>query len=389
MKFGRMALMAVCVAAAVVVGCSEQVVEEEPEGNDLTEQAMAAAEASGYKLRKGGDGGVLRICSWSDYLAPDVVKSFERALGVKVIVDAFISNEAMYAKLKKGGVRYDIVVPSSYQVVRLAKEGLLDVLDPARIPNVRKNFDPSFKLLVLDSSFRRSVPYTVTCTGFMYAKGKMPAGADVNSWAILGHPAMKGHITLLDDGREVIGGALMFLGYSVNSKNPKEIDAATAQVLKWLGAVRRLDGENYKTDVPGGTTWLGLGYSTDTAQIILGDVGTGAPPREDIGFALPREGFSIALDELAVVRDAPRKDLAYAFINYVYDGDVAAANMNFLCGPSPVLPGIEQLDDNYRQVIIPDEETLARGQVLRPFDDPAVVGLYDKAWKKIKAAASK
>jgi len=387
MKFSSLKFVTAYVSAAVLAGCSEQVVENEE--TDLSAQALAAAEASGFRPPDGGDGGELHIYTWCDYIAPEVISSFEKALGVKVVVDTFDSNEAMYAKLKAGGTGYDIIMPSSYQIAMMAKEGMIDVMDHAKIPNVRKNFDPSFTRQILDPTFKYNVPYAVTYTGFMYAKDKVPAGADISSWAILGHPAMKNRISFLDDIREVIGGALMYLGHSINSKDPKEIDAAVAQVLKWRANVRKFDGESYKTEVPSGATWIGHGYSTDTTQVIVGDEEAGAPARNDIGFALPKEGFTVAFDEMVIAKDAKRKDLAYAFVNYIYDGDVAAVNMNYICGPNPVKPGIEQLDDEYRKLIVLDEETLKRGRVLTPIEDPAVMELYNKAWDKIKATTAK
>ncbi len=370
----------------VLIGCSEQTTEVEE--IDLTAQARAAATGSGFK--PSGGGGELHIYTWCDYIAPEVISSFEKALGVKVVVDTFDSNEAMYAKLKAGGTGYDIIMPTSYQIATMAKEGMIDVLDHTKIPNVRKNFDPAFQPQILDPSFKYNVPYAVTYTGFMYVKDKIPEGAEVNSWAILGNSAMKNRISLLDDIREVIGGALMYLGYSINSKNPQEIDAAVAQVLTWRDNVRKFDGESYKTEVPSGATWIGHGYSSDTMQVIVGDEEAGAPPRDDIGFALPKEGFTIAFDEMVIAKQAKRKDLAYAFINYIYDGDVAAANMNYICGPNPVKPGIDQLDEDYRKLIILDAETLKRGQVLIAFEnDPIAIDLYNKAWDKIKATTAK
>ena len=224
----------------------------------------------------------------------------------------------------------------------------------------------------------------------MYLKDKIPHGVDPESWSVLGVAALKGRITLLDDIREVIGAGLMSLGYSINSTNPKEIDAAVAQVLKWRGNIRKFDSESYKTEVPGGATWLGLGYSTDVTQVIVGDEESGAPARDDIGFALPKEGFTIAFDEMVIAKDAKRKDLAYAFINYIYDGEVAKVNMEYICGPNPVKPGIEALDDGYRSLIIIDKEKIARGQVLRGFSDrPDVMELYNKAWDKIKATEAR
>ena len=332
----------------------------------------------------------LHIYTWSDYIAPDVIEGFEAEYGCKVVIDTFDSNETMYAKLKAGGTGYDIITPSSYLVELMAREGLVSKLDHAKLPNVKANFDPSFANQVIDPSFTFSVPYAITYTGFCYAKDRMPEGADVESWSILCNDALKSKITLLDDIREVIGAGLMSLGYSVNSTNPAEIDAAVEQVLVWKKNIRKFDAESYKTEVASGATWLGHGYSTDAVQVIVGDEEEGIDPRDDIGFALPKEGFSIAFDEMVLAANAPQPDLAYAFMNFIYDGENAKVNMEYICGPNPVKPGIDALDPEYRDLIIPSAETLARGQVLRGFDDKQkVMELYNKAWDKIKATEAR
>ena len=385
-KFSKAA--AAVAAAAVVAGCSQS--ESTTGGTDLSAQARAAAEAAGYvPPNDGKDGGELHIYTWCDYLAPDVKESFEKALGVTVVIDTFDSNEAMYAKLKAGGTGYDIMTPSSYQIAQMAKEGMIDRIDHARCPNVKKNFDSSFAGQIIDPTFAYNVPYTVTYTGFMYAKDKLPAGTDVASWQILENPAFRSRITLLDDIREVIGAGLMSLGYSINSTNPAEIDKAVAQVLKWKTNSRKFDAESYKTEVASGATWIGHGYSTDSTQVICGDEDEGMPARDDIGFALPKEGFTVAFDEIVVAKDAPRKDLAYAFINYLYMGEVAKVNMEYLCGPNPVKPGLDLLDEDYRKQILLDAETLKHGQVLKGFEKSEDMELYNKAWDRIKATEAK
>ena len=331
----------------------------------------------------GGNSRTLHIYTWSDYIAPEVVAAFEKAHGCKVVVDTFDSNETMYAKLKAGGSGYDIITPSSYIVSTMAKEGLVAKLDHSKMPNVKANFDSSFANQIIDPSFTYNVPYAVTYTGFMYAKDKMPKGLDMATWKVLENPAFRGKITLLDDIREVVGAGLMSLGYSLNSRNPAEIDAAVAEVLKWKRNIRKFDAESYKNEVPSGATWIGQGYSTDTTQVIVGDEEEGNAPRSDIGFALPKEGFSIAFDEMVVSASAPDPDLAYAFINFMYDGKNAKDNMEYIMGPMPVKPGISALDEEYRKLIVLPPETLARGQVLMPVDD--AMDLYNKAWDRIKA----
>ena len=373
---------AVAAAAVAVAGCTQS------ESVDLSPCALAAAESSGI-TPESAKGGELHIYTWSDYLAPELIVGFEKALGVKVVVDTFDSNEAMYAKLKAGGTGYDLMTPSAYQIPQMAREGMIDKIDHSKCPNVKKNFDPSFANQVVDPEFVYSVPDSVTYTGFMYDKSKIPEGVDVESWKILENPAMKGRVTLLDDIREVIGGGLMALGYSINSTNPAEIDAAVAEALKWRHNARKVDAESYKTEVAAGSIWVGHGYSTDAAQVIVGDEEEGMEPRDDIGFALPKEGFTISFDEMVVAKDAKRKDLAYAFINFIYEGEASKVNMEYLCGPNPVKPGLDLLDEETRNIVLLDPEILKRGQILKSIDDPKVMELYNKAWDRIKATETK
>ena len=330
----------------------------------------------------------LHIYTWSDYLAPEVVAAFEKANDCKVVIDTFDSNETMYAKLKAGGSGYDIITPSSYFVPTMAKEKLIAQLDKSKLPNVAKNFDPAFKGQMLDADFTYNVPYAVTYTGFMYATNKIPQGVDINTWKVLENPAFKGKVTLMDDIREVIGAGLMSLGYSLNSTKPAEIEAAVQEVLKWKPNIRKFDAESYKTEVPSGATWIGHAYSTDTTQVIVGDEEEGNPPRSDIGFALPKEGFTIAFDEMVISASAPNPDLAYAFINFMYEGEHAKVNMEYIQGPMPVKPGIDALDEDFRKTIVLSSETLKHGQVLGALDD-AAQELYNKAWDRIKATSEK
>ena len=356
---------------------------------DLSPQAQAAAQASGCDL-EACRGGELHIYTWSDYIAPEVVLGFEKGLNCHVIIDTFDSNEAMYAKLKAGGTGYDLMTPTSYQIEAMAQEKMIAEFDHSRIPNVRKNFDKAFENQIIDPSFKYNVPYAVTYGGFLYQKDAIPEDADVRTWAILGNSALRGRITLLDDIRETLGGALMFLGFSINSTNADELAAAAQKLIEWRVNVRKFDAESYKTEVPSGATFLGHGYSTDATQVIVGDEEEGMEPRDDIGFALPREGFSIAFDEFVLAAGCKRPDLAYAFINYIYEPEVAAANMNYICGPCPVKPGIALLDDDYRNLVLVDPETMSHGQVIRGFTNkPEVQELYNRTWDKVKATSDK
>ena len=167
----------------------------------------------------------LRIYTWSDYIAPDVVARFEKEYGCKIVIDTFESNEEMFEKVKAGKADYDIAMPSSYLIPAMEENGMIRPLDHKNLPNVRKNFDAHYAANILDPSFFFSVPYSMTLTGFVYRKDKIGA-APVNSWDVFETAAFKGRMSLLDDIRETIGGGLKALGYSLNSANKAEIEAA-------------------------------------------------------------------------------------------------------------------------------------------------------------------
>lgn len=360
----------------------------------VTGVALAVLAFAGCDKVTGGDdeisGNVLRIYTWPAYIDQGVVESFERSHDCQVLIDNFSSNEEMFSQLKEGGANYDIVMPSSYYVSMLVKAGLLQPLDITQLPNIQKNFDHSFDNQVHDHTFAYSVPYAVTYTGFFYVKSRIPKSQDVATWSILGSDRFKGRISFLDDIREVIGAGLMSLGYSVNSVNQSEIDQAVNVVLSWCRNLRKFDSETYKMEVAAGTTWIGQGYSSDAWQVIFGDETEEMPPQPTLGFALPREGFTIAFDEMVLCKGARNTQLAYAFMNYLYEELVAKENMMRILTIMPVKPGIDTLDPVFREHVIPPPEVLSKGQIIQPIDDiPGAMEMYAKAWDRIKSAQSR
>ena len=320
----------------------------------------------------------LHIYTWSDYIAPDVIKRFEEANNCKVVVDTFDSNEAMYAKLQAGSSGYDIIMPTSYQIPLMAKNKMIQKLDHAKLPNFKKNFDTGYTSATIDSTFEYGVPYAVTYTGIAYRKDKV-GDAPVDSWKVFETSALKDRMSLLSDTRETIGGALKYLGYSLNSTNAEEIAKATDVVIGWKKNIAKFDNEQYKTAVASGEFFVGHGYSSDVIQTMLDN--------ENVGFALPKEGFTIACDEMVVAADSKKVDLAHKFIDFCYDPDVAAANMTEVCAPMPVAPAFPKLEEDLRNLLVPNADTLKKGEVIRDFSDqPEIHKLYVGAWDKVKAA---
>ena len=321
---------------------------------------------------------MLRICTWSDYIDGGVVRQFEERNGCRVEVNTFDTNEELYDRLKAGDVKFDIVTPSSYMIPILEREKLIQPLDHAKIPNVRKNFDRSFAGAILDPSFTYNAPYMVTYTGLVYRKDRLPKGLSADTWDVFDSPALGGRASLLDDMRETIGAALKSLDCSLNTERKDELDKAVAVALKWRKNAPVLDNTQYKEAVATGEWLIGHGYSSDAVQMMLKD--------HNVGFSLPKEGFTIAFDEMVIPINAPQPDLAHKFIDFVYVPEVAKANIEGVCAPMPVKGAIESLEPRLRSLVGVDADTFRRGEVLQNLEGkPVVRDMYLKAWERIKS----
>ena len=330
----------------------------------------------------------LRLYIWQDDVAPQVVEAFERKYGCVVRAEFYDSNEAMIERLRTEGPDCcDLIEPSGFMIRQLAQENLIVPLDHEKCPSVKRNFRWDFaKVVPSDPELKYAVPYNISSSGFIYATNRIPEGVDVSTWAILGNPAFKGRIALLDDMREVIGGGLMSLGHPANSEDEKEIEAAGVQVLKWLPSVDRWDSDGSQKAVGDGRIWLAHAYSGWALPFILGTMDGVRHP--DLAFTHPKEGFILSCEELAVTSGCKDPDLAHAFLEFLYaDAKNGRDFMNYGCTLMPCRPAIESLDHEFRKLVEPTPEVLARGQVLKGFNGKLEVqALYEKAWERIVKA---
>ena len=342
----------------------------------------------------------LRVFTWADYVDPDLVERFENENGCRVKIDIFDSNEIMLAKLQAGANGYDVIFPSSYMVAKLARDGMLVDLrgegvlgDPARLPNV-KHIDPDYRKCALDPEMRFGVPYMVTYTGIAWRDDKEPlvSAPPEPSWSVFDRADLKGRTTLLDDMRETLGAALRLLGYSLNTRNPKELAAARDVVIRWKKNIAKFENEQYKSGVAGGEFHLVHGYSGDIGQTQLDEDGALAPDLNHVRFFLPKEGFSLSCDEMAVPVTAPNKELAYKFINFLHDPEVAAQNMEYTAYWCPNAGAKAILAETNPEMaanpmVFPDPADLVRGEVIADLGDD--LALYTRVWVEIKASENK
>ncbi len=317
----------------------------------------------------------LHVYTWADYIAPDVVQRFEQANHCKVVIDTFDSNESMYAKLKAGASGYDVVTPSSYFVAIMAQQGMLLDLDHSRLPNLA-NVDPTYLKIALDPGMTHSAPYMLTNTGFAYLKDKVTKIEP--TWAVFNRADLKGRMTMLNDMRETIGAALKYLGYSLNTTDDRELAQARDVVIRWKHNLAKFENEQYKNGIASGEFLLVHGYS--------GDLLSAQTENPAVTFVAPKEGLSISCDDLVILKDAAAPDLAYKFINFLHDPDVAVTNSLAIMYLCPNVGAYAKLPASFIQnpAVKLDPAVQAKCEVIRDLGPDNTK--YAKVWDQIKAA---
>lgn len=311
----------------------------------------------------------LHIYNWADYIPEEVIKEFEKEYNCKVVYDTYSSNEEMYSKLKQGGTGYDIVFPSGDHVRMMINDGMLEKLDLSRIPNI-KNIDPIvLSKTTFDPDHEYSVPYMMGTTGIIVNKKFLKSFE--KSWSIYERADLKNKLTLLDDMREVFGAALKYLGYSVNSTNPEEIEQAKQVILKWKENIIKFDATTYAQGVVNGEFWAVHGYPENVFQLIPED------ERDNFEFFVPKEGGTLWIDSMVILKTSKNKDLAYKFINFILRPEISAKISDYLMIPSPVTDAV-----NYKEVAnIYEISDLENCEIIDYLGDK--IDLYNKAWEEI------
>ncbi|MBQ9207166.1 MAG: extracellular solute-binding protein [Treponema sp.] len=286
--------------------------------------------ATGFGLLSCEQKKTLKLFTWTYYTPTSVVKAFEEEFNCKVIVTEYDSNETMFNKLVNGGASsFDIVVPSQDYVSIMMKRGMFQPIIQEKFTNRDKINPKVLEKITYDPDMVYAVPYYFGAAGIGVNKKKMPAGDYERTWNIFADERFKGHASMMDDYREVIGDALKYKGYAVSSINDSEVQEAV-DVIKnnWLPNIVKFDAEGFGKDFAAGNLWLCHGY----AEVMYGEV----PESEwadTIDFFIPEQGGASYLDSLCILKDSKEAELATEFINFIHSPENYAQFLDFFCFP--------------------------------------------------------
>lgn len=319
----------------------------------------------------------LNVYNWDTYIGETTLQTFTDKTGIAVQYDLYANNEELFAKLKAGNPGYDVIFPSDYMVESMISLNMLEAVDHSKIPNLvninpAKQFsDPSF-----NPGLKFGVPYMWGTVGIGYRKSKVP---EPDSWGLLlDSDKYAGRIALLADARMVMGLALKYLGYSMNSKSEDEVNKARDLLIKQKPNIKAFAPDNGQDLLLSGEVDLVMEWNGDIISVMSED--------DDIAYIVPKEGTNVWTDNVCIPVGAPHPENAHAFLNHILDKEVNAeiASTIHYATADKAAQALIPAEDLSNPAIYPPEEVIAASESLTDVGDFTPV--YDKAWTEVQAA---
>lgn len=320
----------------------------------------------------------LYIYTWSQYTDEDLLKSFTSQTGIQVVADVFDSNETMLAKLQAGGgANYSVIYPSDYMVRRMLELSLLRELDRTQLKGL-DNLSPRFQNPEYDADNRHSVPMSWGTTGFVYNSEKLADAPGDWDYLWVQQKELSKRMTLLNDVREVMGGTLRMLGYSYNSKDESQIKQAYEKLQALKPSLAAFETDAWRNQILAGDLLLAMCYSADSIQV--------NKENPSLKYVIPQSGSSLWTDTMAIPKNAPNLDAAYAWINFMLQPDIAAQICQRLSIAIPNQAAVEKLPPEVANNanLFPPESILQKCDRISPLGK--VDTIYERYWTQLTSS---
>lgn len=313
------------------------------------------------KYNKDLAGTTLNVFNWGEYIpdgtegSMDINKKFSELTGIKVNYTTYENNEAMYAKLKSGGVSYDIIIPSDYMIERMNKEKMLEKLDFSRITNY-KYIDPKYKNLYFDSKNEYSVPYSVGMVGLIYNTKMVKEKPD--SWGVMWDERYKDDILNFNNPRDAFAISQQYLGFDLNTTDKSQWNKAADKLIEQKKILQSYVMDEIFQKMEDGEAAMAPYYAGDFLLM--------QENNPDLDFVYPKEGTNIFVDSICVPKGCQNFDAAMLYINFLLEPDVALEIAEYVYYATPNTAVLEN-----------DEYSLKNNEYLYPKVYPKVQYFHD------------
>ena len=223
--------------------------------------------------------------NWTLYLDYDEatktypsLEAFQKQTGIKATYAEDIEdNDSYYGKIQgqlKNGqdIGKDIITMTDWMAAGIVRQGYVQKLDAANIPNVRKNLLPALQNVDFDKGRNYSATWQSGFTGLAWNKEALKAatGKDkLESVSELWDPKLKGRVEVLSEMRDTTQLIMLDQGVAVDTFTADDFGKAVDELSKQLsnGQIRQVKGNSYKEDLISGDAIAVMGWSGDITQV--------------------------------------------------------------------------------------------------------------------------
>ncbi|MCM1498830.1 MAG: extracellular solute-binding protein [Clostridium sp.] len=324
------------------------------------------------------NGNQVIVYNWGEYLDPEILNMFTEETGIEVIYDEYETNETMYPKIETGAAEYDLVCPSDYMIQKMIEKDLLAEINFDNIPNIR-NIDPNFmqQSTEFDPGNKYSVPHCVGTVGILYNKTMVEEPID--SWNVLWDERYADSILMQDSVRDAFMVALKRLGYSMNSSDEQELIEARDSLIEQKPLTQAYVVDQVRDKMIGNEAAIGVIYS--------GEAIYAQNENPDLEYVIPKEGTNVWIDSWCILKNAPNKENAEKFINFLCRPEIALMNFEYITYSIPNTEGRKLIEDEAirnSEIAFPDLSQYEQLETFR-YLGSETEKMYNAFWKEIKS----
>lgn len=323
--------------------------------------------------------GKVYVYNWGEYIDEETLRMFEEETGIEVVYDEYETNEIMYPKVEAGASQYDVICPSDYMVRKMIDNDMLAELNWDNLPNAKANIGAQYyeQAEGFDPGNKYCVPYCWGTVGILY--NTTMVDEPVTSWSILWDEKYADNILMQESVRDLFMVALKELGYSMNSTDKQELEEAKDLLIKQAPLVQAYVIDQVRDKMIGGEAALGVIYSGEAIYT--------QRENPDLAYVIPEEGTNVWIDGWVIPKNAPNKENAEKFIDFMCRGDIALLNFEYITYSTPNTAAqalIEDDDIRNSEIAFPDLSKYNNLEVFSYLGEDAEA-LYNELWKEVKS----
>ncbi len=295
-----------------------------------------AATLCGCGSSKSTNGEVI-VYNWGEYIDPEVLELFEEETGIKVVYDEFETNETMYPKIEAGASQYDLVCPSDYMIDKMIQNGLLAELNFDNIPNAKQYIGDEYyeQSKEFDPENKYSIPYCWGTVGILY--NKTMVSEPITSWDVLWDSQYENNILMQDSVRDAFMVALKRNGNSMNSTDDDALTAAKDALIEQKPLVQAYVIDQVRDKMIGNEAAIGVIYSGEAIYT--------QRENPDLVYVIPEGGTNLWIDSWVMLKDAPNKENAEKFLDFLCRPEIALKNFEYITYSTPNTGAREMIED--------------------------------------------